>query len=228
MYFNRLYVLALASVLALSCGEEHTGDNASAKTTKIAAKVAGEKVDQFADIKVLRYDIPGFEDLTLKEQKLVYYMTQAGLAGRDIMWAQNYRHNLEIRNALEIIYEDYKGAKDTEEWEQFVTYTKRVWFANGIHHHYSNAKMKPAFSAGYLKTLLTDTGAKLEGEAFEVLFNDMDAKKVNLSKDADIVLESAINFYGPDVTTQDVEDFYEKIKVDPKEPIEVGLNTRLV
>lgn len=162
-------------------------------------------VDQFADVKVLRYQIPGFEDLTLNEQKLVYFMTQAGLEGRDIMWAQNYRHNLEIRKALEKVYVDFPGERNSDEWRSFETYLKRVWFSNGIHHHYSNDKIMPEFSAKYLKELLIESGASLEGEAFEVIFNDKDRKKVNLSKDADIVLESAINFYGPDVTTQDVE-----------------------
>lgn len=232
MHFNRVYILVISMIFALSCTEEKKENNAFAKAeknpTETKATVAGQKVDQFADIRVLRYDIPGFEDLTLKEQKLVYYMTQAGLAGRDIMWAQNYRHNLEIRHALERIYTNYKGDKTSDEWSQFETYLKRVWFANGIHHHYSNAKMKPQFSASYLKSLLADSGATLEGEAFEVLFNTKDAKKVNLSKDADIVLESAINFYGPDVTTKEVEDFYGKVQVDPKEPIEIGLNTRLI
>lgn len=185
-------------------------------------------VDQFADVKVLRYQIPGFEDLTLNEQKLVYYMTQAGLEGRDIMWAQNYRHNLEIREALEKIFTDYPGARDNDQWMAFETYLKRVWFSNGIHHHYSNDKIMPEFSQEYLMELLDDAQATLEGEAFEVLFNEKDKKKVNLSKDADIVLESAINFYGPDVTTQDVEDFYGSVKVDAERPIEVGLNTRLV
>lgn len=232
MHFNRVYILVISMIFALSCTEEKKENNAFAKAektpTETKATVAGQKVDQFADIRVLRYDIPGFEDLTLKEQKLVYYMTQAGLAGRDIMWAQNYRHNLEIRHALERIYTNYKGDKTSDEWSQFETYLKRVWFANGIHHHYSNAKMKPQFSASYLKSLLADSGATLEGEAFEVLFNTKDAKKVNLSKDADIVLESAINFYGPDVTTKEVEDFYSNVQVDPKEPIEIGLNTRLI
>ena len=185
-------------------------------------------VDQFADVKVLRYEISGFEDLSLNEQKLVYYMTQAGLEGRDIMWAQNYRHNLEIRKALEKIYTDFPGNRTADEWMAFETYLKRVWFSNGIHHHYSNDKIMPDFSSKYLKELLIESGATLEGEAFEVIFNDKDRKKVNLSKDADIVLESAINFYGPDVTTQDVEDFYGKVIVDQERPIEIGLNTRLV
>ncbi len=225
-----LYALAIAGMLAVGCAKENKKDDAFAKAdTPETTKTDFEySVDQFADIKILRYQIPGFEDLTLKEQKLVYYMTQAGLAGRDIMWAQNYRHNIEIRKALETIYTSQAVDKTGSDWDAFETYLKRVWFSNGIHHHYSNAKLKPEFSQEYLKGLLTQSGAKLEGEAFDVLFNDKDAKKVNLSKDADIVLESAINFYGPDVTTAEVEKFYDAIKVSTETPIEKGLNTRLV
>jgi len=228
MKYKGVYALAIAAMVAVGCAEEKKGDNAFAKAEKTATTDFDFTVGQFADIKILRYQIPGFEDLTLKEQKLVYYMTQAGLAGRDIMWAQNYRHNLAIREALETVYTSDKVEKTGEEWAQFETYLKRIWFANGIHHHYSNAKMKPAFSPEYLKKVLVESGATLEGEAFDVLFNDKDSKKVNLSKDADIVLESAINFYGPDVTTAEAEQFYDAIKVDANEPIEKGLNTRLV
>ena len=144
------------------------------------------------------------------------------------MWAQNYRHNLEIRDALENVYTTYQGDKTSDDWKNFETYLKRVWFSNGIHHHYSNDKIKPDFSKDYLQTLLSETNTTLEGEALEVIFNDQDAKKVNLSKDADIVLESAINFYGPDVTTAEVEAFYGSKSVDANEPIELGLNTQLV
>ena len=228
MKYKGVYALAIAAMVAVGCAEEKKGDNAFAKAEKTATTDFDFTVGQFADIKILRYQIPGFEDLTLKEQKLVYYMTQAGLAGRDIMWAQNYRHNLAIREALETVYTSDKVEKTGEEWAQFETYLKRIWFANGIHHHYSNAKMKPAFSPEYLKKVLVESGATLEGEAFDVLFNDKDSKKVNLSKDADIVLESAINFYGPDVTTAEAEQFYDAINVDANEPIEKGLNTRLV
>ncbi len=218
----RLYFFSavLIGLLTLnSCGDQ---------ATPVQETSFDFNVDQFADVKVLRYQIPGFEDLTLNEQKLVYYMTQAGLEGRDIMWAQNYRHNLEIREALEKIFTDYPGARDNDQWMAFETYLKRVWFSNGIHHHYSNDKIMPEFSQEYLMELLDDAQATLEGEAFEVIFNEKDKKKVNLSKDADIVLESAINFYGPNVTTQDVEDFYGSVEVDAERPIEVGLNTRLV
>jgi len=186
-------------------------------------------VEQFADIKVLRYQIPGWDNLSLKEQKLVYYLTQAGLSGRDIMWDQNYRHNLKIRAALEQVYANYDGDKTTTDWTAFQTYVKRVWFSNGIHHHYSNAKLKPDFSAAYFKEVLAATNTRLDEEAFEVIFNDTDAKKVNLSKGVDNVLLSAVNFYGPDVTTADVEEFYkQKVSPDPKQPLSFGLNSQLV
>jgi dipeptidyl-peptidase III len=186
-------------------------------------------VEQFADLKVLRYQIPGWENLTLKEQKLVYYLIQAGLSGRDIMWDQNYRHNLTIRTALESVYTNFNGDKSTDEWAAFEVYLKRVWFSNGIHHHYSNAKMKPDFSSDYLKAILDASNTVLEGEAFEVIFNDKDAKKVNQAKDVDNVAASAVNFYGPGVTNADVESFYSNISSpDPKRPLSHGLNSQLV
>ena len=186
-------------------------------------------VEQFADLKILRYQIPGFETLTLKEQKLVYYLTQAGLAGRDIMWDQNYRHNLKIRKALENVYTSYKGNKESDDWKNFETYLKRVWFANGIHHHYSNGKITPNFSKEYLEQLLNDTSTSLKGEALDVIFNDKDSKKVNQAKGVDNVLLSAVNFYGPNVTNADVESFYAlKKSPDPKKPLSYGLNSQLV
>ncbi len=218
----------LSAALFLSCADEKKETAATETTEKTQEDNFEYLVDQFADVKVLRYKIPGFEDLSLNEQKLVYYLTQAGLAGRDIMWAQNYRHNLEIRDALENIYTSYDGDKESDDWKNFEVYLKRVWFSNGIHHHYSNAKLKPEFSKDYLNNLVKLTNTSISQEAMDVIFNDADAKKVNLSKDADIVLESAINFYGPDVTTADVEAFYGAMEVDPNEPIEIGLNTRLV
>ncbi len=186
-------------------------------------------VEQFADLKILRYQIPGFNELSLKEKKLVYYLTQAGLAGRDMMWDQNYRHNLKIRNVLENIYTTYKGDKTTNDWKAFETYLKRVWFSNGIHHHYSNDKLKPKFSSEYLNSLLTDTNTTLKGEAFEVIFNDTDNKKVNKKKDTDNVASSAINFYDPTLTDAEVEAFYKIAYKGPKDtPVEAGLNSKLV
>ena len=225
--------LLLSTMIVFSCVDEKKSEkNVASKTEKNKVKKGEDfnyNVEQFADIKVLRYQIPGWENLTLKEQKLVYYLTQAGLSGRDIIWDQNYRHNLTIRKALENVYSNYKGDKNSEDWKNFETYLKRIWFANGIHHHYSNAKFAADFSSDYLKELLSATNTKLEGEAFEVIFNNQDSKKVNLTKDVDNVLLSAVNFYGSDVTTADVESYYSK-KESPnaEKPLSFGLNSQLV
>ncbi len=196
---------------------------------KVEKEEFNHVVEQFSDLKILRYQIPGFDELTLKEKKLVYYLTQAGLAGRDIMWDQNYRHNLEIRNALENVYTSFKGDKTTNDWKTFEVYLKRVWFSNGIHHHYSNDKIKPKFSPDYLKILLAETNTRLEGEAFDVIFDDSDNKKVNKKKGTDNVASSAINFYDPSITDADVDAFYKTAYKGPKDtPIEAGLNSKLV
>jgi len=166
---------------------------------------------------------------TLKEQKLVYYLTQAGLSGRDIMWDQNYRHNLTIRKALEKIYTSYVGDKSSKDWKEFETYLKRVWFSNGIHHHYSNDKIKPEFSQDYFSSLLAATGTEVSKDVYEVIFNDLDTKKVNQAKGIDNVALSAVNFYGPGVTNTDVVSFYKKMKSpNPEKPLSYGLNSQLV
>ncbi|MEE9407197.1 MAG: dihydrofolate reductase [Polaribacter sp.] len=187
-------------------------------------------VEQFADIKVLRYKIPGFEELSLKEKKLVYYLTQAGLAGRDIMWDQNYRHNLKIRQALERINSRYRGDRETDDFKNFKTYLKRVWFSNGIHHHYSNDKIKPDFTREYFEDqLLKKSRTELPRAIIEVIFNDADNKKVTKKSGIDNILSSAINFYAPDITDKEVADFYAKVNKGPKGmPIEAGLNSKLI
>ena len=187
------------------------------------------KVDQFADLAILRYQIPGWGELTLKEKELVYYLTQAGLAGRDIIWDQKYRYNLEIRSALENIYRNFSGDKNSDDWAAFEVYIKRVWFSNGIHHHYSNDKMKPEFSKDYFDSLLATTNTILIGDAYDVIFNDVDSKMVDKRKGIDNVLESAVNFYGPNVTINDVTDFYsKKTQPDPSKPLSYGLNSKLI
>ncbi|WP_121908435.1 dipeptidyl-peptidase 3 family protein [Ulvibacter antarcticus] len=220
--------IAMSTALLFSC-KEGTKDMPEPEVAEVKTDDFNYLVEQFSDIKVLRYQIPSWDDLSLKEQKLVYYLTQAGLSGRDIIWDQNYRHNLTIRKALENIYANYDGDKASEDWKNFEVYMKRVWFSSGIHHHYSNDKMKPDFSSEYLKELLAATSTKLEGEAFEVIFNDKDAKKVNQGKGVDNVGLSAVNFYGPNVTNKDVEAFYAaKKSPDPKKPLSYGLNSQLV
>ncbi|GHC55440.1 dipeptidyl-peptidase 3 family protein [Ulvibacter litoralis] len=219
---------AMSTVLFFSCKEVQK-DTPEAEVAEVKTDDFDYQVEQFADIKILRYQIPGWENLTLKEQKLVYYLTQAGLAGRDIMWDQNYRHNLTIRKALENVYTTYKGDKTSEDWKNFEIYLKRLWFSNGIHHHYSNDKMKPDFSSDYLNGILAETNTTLEGEAFDVLFNDKDAKKVNQAKGVDNVAQSAVNFYGPNVTNADVQKFYgAKKSPNPDKPLSYGLNSQLV
>ena len=185
--------------------------------------------EQFSDLKVLRYQIPGFDKLTLNQKKFVYYLTEAGLYGRDIMYDQNYRHNLKIRRALENIYLNYNGNKNDNQWKSFEIYLKRIWFSNGIHHHYSNDKFDPDFSQEYLKNLMNETNTELNNQLFDLIFNDVDPKKVNRDKSKGIIIGSSVNFYDPDITEEEVENFYNNIKVpDPKKPISIGLNSKLV
>ena len=229
MNLKSIFKICLFALVIVACKNEV---KEPAEPTEMVEAVETDfsfNVEEFADIKILRYQIPGWEALSLKEQKLVYYLTQAGLAGRDIMWDQNYRHNLTIRTALENVYTTYTGDKTTDNWSNFESYLKRVWFSNGIHHHYSNAKLVPDFNKAYLNELLAATNTTLEGDAFDVLFNDKDAKKVNQAKGVDNVLESAVNFYGPDVTNADVASFYKaKTSPDPTKPLSYGLNSQLV
>ena len=227
--YKFIFIFFACAQLFFSCNTESTLSSSDDLYIEVDVENFPYMVEQFADLKILRYQLPGWESLSLDEQKLVYYLTQAGLSGRDIMWDQNYRHNLTIRQALETIYTTFDGDKTTENWRAFEIYLKRVWFSNGIHHHYSNAKLKPEFSEDYLKSLLDATTASLEGEVFDVIFNEKDAKKVNQAKDVDNVLASAVNFYGPDITNNDVETFYAaKVSPNPNKPLSFGLNSQLV
>lgn len=224
MRIKSLLIVIFISALLFNCNTD-TGDY----YVPTSGSDFEYKVDEFADLKVIRYQIPGWDELTLKEKKLVYYLTQAGLAGRDIMYDQNYRHNLEIRSALENIHAKFDGDRSSENWKEFKTYLKRFWFSSGIHHHYSNDKLKPGFTYDYLKELMKSTSTDLANEAIDAMFNDKDLKKVNKAKDVDNVLLSAVNFYGPDVTSEDVESFYSKVKSpDPTRPLSHGLNSKLV
>ena len=228
MKLKTLFSAALMTSLLFSCGEDKKAQTTEDTSVK-KESTFDYNVDTFADIKILRYQIPSWDNLSLKQQQLAYYLTQAGLAGRDIMWDQNYRHNLAIRAALENVYKTYEGDKTSADWQAFTTYLKRVWFSNGIHHHYSNDKLKPEFSSDYLKQLLAETETTLEGEAFDVIFNDQDLKKVNQAKGVDNVALSAVNFYGPNVTNEDVISFYKQKKSpNPEKPLSFGLNSQLV
>ena len=224
MKFRSIYFALIFSAIFFSCNQEN--EDYYIPTSEDSFEF---KVDQFADLSILRYQIPGWDELTLKEKELVYYLTQAGLAGRDIMWDQKYRHNLEIRSALENIYRNYVGDKKSDNWIAFEVYLKRIWFSNGIHHHYSNDKMFPDFTKEYFNELLMSTETNLEGEAYDVIFNDKDLKMVDKTKGVDNVLNSAVNFYGPNVTMEDAIGFYaKKTQPDPTKPLSYGLNSKLI
>lgn len=221
--------LALTAALFFSCDKNKPENSELSLDSNIQTEEFQHSVDQFADIEVLRYQIPGWNDLTLKEKELVYYLSEAGYAGRDIIWDQNYKHNLKIRRALEHIYQHYNGDKESEDWKNFVIYLKRVWFSNGIHHHYSNDKIKPAFSKAYFDLLLKETNTSLDNAVAEILFNDTDNKKVNLDLSKGLVKGSAVNYYGEGITEAEVEAFYGNMKSpDPLRPLSTGLNSKLV
>lgn len=225
-----LSLLLLAAILSFTACKVNDKKTEEKQDNQIASSENFDyHVEEVADLKILRYQIPGWENLSLKEQKLVYYLTQAGLAGRDIIWDQNYKHNLEIRDALQQIHTNYKGDKSSEDWKAFEIYLKRVWFSSGIHHHYSNVKIKPDFSKDYFDTLLKETNTQLTGEPYEVLFNDKDSKKVNLDESKGLIEGSAINFYGDGITAAEIDQFYaNKKSPNPDKPLSYGLNSKLV
>lgn len=198
------------------------------------------KADHFADIQILRYEVPGFKNLSLKQKQLAYYLYEAGLSGRDIFWDQKYRHNLEVRKTLEGILRSYSGERKGKDWDAFTTYAKQVFFANGIHHHYGSAKMLPEFSPDFLATLLEKSDAKqlpLGGKSAKeyaealrpILFDPkVDAKTVNLDPDVDNVRGSANNFYRG-VDAHEVGEFYDaKAKGSDNPRRTFGLNSQLV
>ena len=217
-----------------------TGCSGTKKTTAQADKF-DYTVEQFADLQILRYRVPGFEDLSLKQKELVYYLTEAALEGRDILFDQNGKYNLRIRRMLEAIYTNYKGDKNNADFKNMETYLKRVWFSNGIHHHYGSEKFVPGFSQDFLKQAVLgvdpallplaggQTVEQLCEEIFPVIFDPtIMPKRVNQADGEDLVLTSACNYYDG-VTQAEAEAFYAKMK-DPKDetPVSYGLNSRLV
>lgn len=210
------------------------------KTTAEAEKI-DYTVEQFADLQILRYRVPGFEDLSLKQKELVYYLTEAALQGRDILFDQNGKYNLTIRRMLEAVYTGYKGDKNTPDFKAMEVYLKRVWFSNGIHHHYGSEKFVPGFTPEFFRqavqsvdaaTLPLAEGQTVEQlcvEVFPVIFDPtVMPKRVNQAAGEDLVLTSACNYYDG-VTQQEAEDFYNALKNPQDEtPVSYGLNSRLV
>ncbi len=199
------------------------------------------QVEQFADLQILRYRVPGFEKLSLRQKQLIYYLSLAALEGRDILYHQNGKYNLPVRRLLEAVYVAYKGPRDTDEFRAFEVYLKRVWFANGIHHHYSCDKFVPGFTPDYLRGLVEslpadalplaegETCTKLCNRLFPVIFDpEVMPKRVNQADGEDLILTSAANYY-EGVTQQEAEDFYAAMKTPGEtEPVMYGMNSRLV
>lgn len=210
------------------------------KTTAEAEKI-DYTVEQFADLQILRYRVPGFEDLSLKQKELVYYLTEAALQGRDILFDQNGKYNLTIRRMLEAVYTGYKGDKNTPDFKAMEVYLKRVWFSNGIHHHYGSEKFVPGFTPEFFRQAVQSVDAatlplaegqtveQLCEEVFPVIFDPtVMPKRVNQAAGEDLVLTSACNYYDG-VTQQEAEDFYNALKNPQDEtPVSYGLNSRLV
>ena len=185
-------------------------------------------MDKFYDLEVLRYKVQGFEQLPLQQKMLLYYLSEAALQGRDIVYDQNCRYNLRIRRALENVYLNYADKQD-EQYKLLEKYLKRVWFSNGIHHHYSEDKFLPEFTRGWFESAIESTHTALDADVIEVMFNpDIYAKRMCQTDGMDLIASSAGNYYGEGVTQADAERWYAEHKDDSAEPLWIGLNSQLI
>lgn len=207
----------------------------------MSAEVFQYAGERFADIQMLRYQVPGFDELTLRQKTLIYYLSQASLLGRDILWDQNGRFNLRLRRILEAVYTHFSGDRSSADFAAFAVYMKRVWFSNGIHHHYGCEKFQPGFTQEFLHQALEQLQAghialgyssleELEQELFPVIFDpSVMPKRVNQAAGEDLLLTSACNYYAPGITQAEAEEFYarQKAEGDQQHPIMYGMNSRL-
>ena len=184
-------------------------------------------VDKFYDLEILRYQVPEFDSLTLQQKTLVYHLTEAALQGRDILYDQNGRYNLRIRRALEALYTQYKGDKKSEEFLNFEKYLKRVWFANGIHHHYASDKFQPEFTQEWFVAACAEAGVTYDEAILPVIFDPTVMPKSLSLEGEDLLLASANNYY-EGVTQKEAEAYYEAHKDNSAEPLWIGLNSKLV
>lgn len=227
---NKSYLsLLFASMIAIQAGA-------------VVDKNFNYHVDRFADIEVLRYEVPEFDRLSLNQKKMIYFLSQAAQAGRDIIWDQNGRYNLQIRKLLENIYENYNGDRNSDDFRAFEKYLKQVWFGNGIHHHYSTDKFVPEFSVDFFNTQVAslpdsllplnagETREQMLSTLIPVIFDpSVMPKRVNQDASVDIIVNSASNLYGDGVTQAEVEEYYNNIKIpDDPEPVSYGLNSKVV
>lgn len=225
-------IFFMGMMMLVSC------NNAEKKTT--VADDFNYNVDRFEDIRVLRYKLPAFESLSVNEKEFIYYLSEAALCGRDIQWDQNFKYNLLVRKTIEGIIESYSGDKESDDYKAFITYAKRVFFSNGIHHHYSNDKFVPGFSPEYLTSLIDGSDASklpleegytpsdLVQKLTPLLFDTtVYAKKVDQGEGVDMVSSSAVNFY-EGVNQKEVENYYASL-TDPDDatPVSWGLNSKV-
>ena len=228
-FFYSLITMTFSVSMLLSCSEAPQQD-----VEQDSAAEASWTVDRFDDIKVLRYEVPGFEKLPLQQKKLVYYLAEAARCGRDILFDQHFKYNLAIRHTLETIYTSYAGDRTVKDFVAMEKYLKKVWFANGIHHHYSNDKFTPEFSREWFEQMLSKYASNLElpisqKELCDIIFvPELYASSLNQTDGVDMVTESACNFY-EGVTMAEVEKFYADMADanDPR-PISYGLNSKVV
>lgn len=230
-------IISLMTAMAMTACTGQKADEAAAPQGEF-----NYVVDQFGDLQILRYQVPGFESLSLKQKQLLYHLSEAALMGRDILYDQNCRYNLLVRHTLEAIYKEYKGDREDPQFKELETYLKRVWFANGIHHHYAEDKFVPGFTAAYFNDCVmsveadklplkeNQTKGQLVAELTQVIGDPTFlSKRTVQSGDQDLILASANNYYGGGITQDEVESFYGKMK-NPNDttPVSFGLNSRLV
>lgn len=234
-----LFIPAMLLFTACNNGGEKANE-AIKKDSTVSKEPFEYRAEQFADLRILHYQVPGFDQLTLQQKTLLYYLSEAALCGRDIMYDQNYKYNLTVRKTLENIAQTYSGDKNAPEYGMFMEYAKRVWFSNGIHHHYSKDKIIPEFTQEYFTALVKGSDAKgfpLDKETVDqfltritpIMFDPkIAAKKVNLDPKVDMIVSSAGNFY-EGVTQKEASEFYKDVNKDNKEhPVMTGLNSKLM
>ena len=226
---KKLAFWLLLLFFAAACSQPTATDQEGSEVEETADDNFNWNPENFADKKIIRYQVPGFDKLSLQQKKLVYFLTQAGLSGRDIMYDMNYRHNLAIRQAIDKIAKEYDGDRNSEDFQAFMLYAKNVWFSSGIHHHYSNDKFQPEFPKDFFMGLMDAVGASLNDEALTTMFDpEFDAQKIKQDPN-DLVKASAVNFYDPDIAEKEVDEFYANVKAGLKDPrVSMGLNSKLV
>jgi len=239
-YKSLLFISAASIIITAGCSENKNKEADKTKMAEVDTVPFEVDAERFGDLQVLRYQVKGFEELSLQQKQLAYYLYEAAMCGRDIIYDQKYKYNLTIRKTIDAIYSSYTGDKSAEDWKKFEVYAKRIWFSNGIHHHYSNMKMMPEFSKEYFYLLIKSCDSKLlplEGTDIEslatkltpILFDaKVDAKIVDQSAGIDNIKASANNFY-EGLSQKEVEAYYAKMAdKGNKTPIMYGLNSKLV